>query len=118
MRKQPFYFVLWPLLMAAKLAFAHAVITADSLKIAPIHAGQTSQVSLVFNAKVELGLSKFNLVKEGDLFEPLPVKQGGKKGQVLIEIPPLTEGEYAISLKVFAADGHLTEDVIRFFVIK
>jgi len=104
--------------MGTKLAFAHAVVTDDSLKIAPVRAGQTSQVSLVFNVKVEIGLSKFNLVKAGDVFVPLPVKQGGKKGEVLIEIPPLTEGEHAISLKVFAADGHLTEDVIRFFVIK
>jgi hypothetical protein len=37
-------------------------------------------------------------------------------GQMLIKVPALEEGDYAIKYKVFAADGHLTEDVIRFKV--
>lgn len=118
MLKQLFYLFLLSLLMGAELVFAHAVVTEDSLKIDPIHTGKPSQVSLVFNAKVELGLSKFYLVKEGDVHEPLSAKLGSKQGEVLVDIPALAEGEYAISLKVFAADGHLTEDVIRFFVIE
>jgi hypothetical protein len=36
---------------------------------------------------------------------------------VLAPLPALTPGEYAIKYKIFAADGHLTESVIRFDVI-
>ncbi len=110
--------VLLPLLMPLSLAFGHAVITKNSLKIDPIRAGVASQISLVFNAKVEVGLSVFYLVKAGDIHEPLSVQRGSKKGEVLVNIPPLLAGEHAINFKIFAADGHLTEEVIRFFVVK
>ncbi|PKM38455.1 MAG: copper resistance protein CopC [Gammaproteobacteria bacterium HGW-Gammaproteobacteria-10] len=96
--------------------FAHAVVTQTSLKIDPIQSGKDSQVSLFFNSRVELALSHFDLVKKGDIHERLAVKQGGKRGEVIVSIPPLEPGEHAIRLKVFAADGHLTEDIIRFYV--
>jgi methionine-rich copper-binding protein CopC len=33
-------------------------------------------------------------------------------------MPTLNSGEYALQLKVFSADGHLNEDLIRFVVTK
>ncbi|WP_341325480.1 copper resistance CopC family protein [Methylotuvimicrobium sp. KM2] len=98
--------------------FAHAVVTETSLKIDPIQAGKASQVSLTFNSRVELALSHFDLVKKGDIHERLKVDQGQKRGEVIIELPALDPGEHAIRLKVFAADGHLTEDIIHFFVVE
>jgi methionine-rich copper-binding protein CopC len=97
-------------------ALAHAVITDYSLKITPIHANQTDKVELRFNSKIELGLSQVFLVRKGDIHEPLAVSQGKKAGQIVIEIPALEAGDYALRFKVFAADGHLTEDVIHFTV--
>lgn len=99
-------------------ALAHAVVTETSLKINPIQAGKESQVSLILNSRVELALSHFDLVKKGDIHERLAAKQGDKRGEVIVEIPALETGEHAIRLKVFAADGHLTEDIIRFHVIE
>lgn len=96
--------------------FAHAVVTDASLKIAPIHAHQQTPVQLSFNSKIELGLSQIFLVRKGDKHELLSISSGNKQGQIIIDVPPLDPGEYALRLKVFAADGHLTEDVIRFTV--
>lgn len=96
--------------------FAHAVITDYSLKITPIHANRPDKVELSFNSKIELGLSQVFLVSKGDKHELLQVSNGSKQGQIIIHIPALESGDYALRFKVFAADGHLTEDVIHFSV--
>ncbi|MFZ2170595.1 MAG: copper resistance CopC family protein [Methylococcaceae bacterium] len=96
--------------------FAHAVITDYSLKIAPIHAMRQDKVELSFNSQIELGLSQIFLVRKGDKHELLHAENGSKQGQIIIHIPPLESGDYALRFKVFAADGHLTEDVIHFSV--
>lgn len=95
---------------------AHAVVTDYSLKIKPITAQHADTVELVFNSKIELGLSQVFLVKKGDIHEALSITNGPRQGQMLIAIPALAPGDYAIKFKVFAADGHLTEDVIHFSV--
>ena len=96
--------------------FAHAVVTDYSLRIAPIHANQQDQVELTFNSQIELGLSQIFLVRKGDTHELLHAENGIKQGQIIVHIPPLESGDYALRFKVFAADGHLTEDVIHFSV--
>ena len=99
-------------------AAAHAVITDYSLKITPIHVNSPAKVELSFNSQIELGLSQIFLVSKGDNHELLQVSNGSKQGQIIIHIPALKSGDYALRFKVFAADGHLTEDVIHFSVSK
>ncbi|TAK61393.1 copper resistance CopC family protein [Methylobacter sp.] len=99
-------------------AEAHAVITDYSLKIAPIHANTPAKVELSFNSQIELGLSQIFLVSKGDKHQLLSTSTGSKQGQIIIQVPPLESGDYALRFKVFAADGHLTEDVIHFSVSK
>ena len=97
-------------------AFAHAVVTASSLKDHPVRAGHPTQVALFFNSNVELDLSKVFWVSAGDTFHPAEIRHGKKPGELIIQLPALDVGEYAIKYKVFAADGHLTESSIRFHV--
>ncbi|MGZ8227340.1 MAG: copper resistance CopC family protein [Methylococcaceae bacterium] len=113
--------VLWLLSLLLLISYqppasAHAVVTDYSLKIAPIHPNQTDKVTLNFNSKIELGLSQVFLVSQGDQLSPLEIAKGDQQGQMIINIPALLSGNYALKLKVFAADGHLTEDVIHFTV--
>ncbi len=96
--------------------FAHAVVTDYSLKKSEILVNQESKVELSFNSKVELGLSQLFLVSKGDKHTKLEIAAGEKQGQIVVTIPALDAGDYAIRMKVFAADGHLTEDVIHFKV--
>jgi len=97
--------------------FAHAVVTDHTLKIAQPKANQAKKIELTFNSKIELGLSRVFLVSKGDVHTLLPIGPGIKQGNVSIDLPPLIPGEYALRYKIFAADGHLTEDVIHFSVI-
>jgi methionine-rich copper-binding protein CopC len=99
-------------------AAAHAVITDYSLKITPIHVNSPAKVELSFNSQIELGLSQIFLVSKGDKHQLLQVSNGTKQGQIIIHIPALESGDYALRFKVFAADGHLTEDLIHFSVSK
>lgn len=103
-------------LTQSQLACAHAVVTQSSLQIDKVFPNQETQITLKFNSNIELALSQIFLVSEGDTHQPLEALQGRKPGQVLLDLPPLNEGEYAIRYKIFAADGHLTEDTIHFFV--
>jgi copper resistance protein C len=104
------------LLLIANAALGHAVVTHNSLKLKPPAAHQASEVELMFNSKVELDLSEVFLVSSGDKMQTIAARPGPKPGMVLLQLPALTPGEYAIKLKVFAADGHLSEDLLRFFV--
>lgn len=103
-------------LLYANGAFAHAVVTDYSLKMQPIHARQADKVVMTFNSQVEIGLSQVFLVSKGDKHEMLNIAAGDKQGQLIVNVPALEPGDYAIKFKVFAADGHLTEDVIHFSV--
>jgi methionine-rich copper-binding protein CopC len=96
--------------------FAHAVVTDHSLKIEQPHANQAKKVELTFNSKIELGLSQVYLVSKGDKHTLLTISKGEKRGNVAVDIPPLSPGKYALRYKIFAADGHLTEDVIHFSI--
>jgi len=116
MKKRAQLILLLLFLGQTTLAAAHAVVTDYSLKIAPIHAHQEDKVELTFNSQIELGLSQIFLVRKGDTHELLKAENGTKQGQIIVHIPALESGDYALRFKVFAADGHLTEDVIHFSV--
>ena len=111
-------YLLFLMLCQTHEALAHAVITDYSLKITPIYANTQAKVELSFNSQIELGLSQIFLVSKGDKHQLLQAVNGSKQGQVIVHIPPLETGDYALKFKVFAADGHLTEDVIHFSVSK
>jgi copper resistance protein C len=96
--------------------WAHAVVTDHTLKIEQPKVNEAKKVELTFNSKIELGLSQVFLVSKGDKHTLLNISEGVKQGNVVVEIPPLLPGEYALRYKIFAADGHLTEDFIHFSI--
>jgi methionine-rich copper-binding protein CopC len=118
MKKSFQFILLFITLCQTHWAAAHAVITDYSLKITPIHVNSPAKVELTFNSQIELSLSQIFLVSKGDKHQLLQVSNGTKQGQIIIHIPALEFGDYALRFKVFAADGHLTEDLIHFSVSK
>lgn len=102
--------------LSAGQVFAHAVVTHSSLSVSDIPPNHAEQVRLTFNSKIELDLSQVFLVSAGDKMQLVKASSGGGPGQVLIDLPPLAPGEYALKLSIFAADGHLSEDIVRFHV--
>lgn len=103
-------------LMNSGAGHAHAVVKQSSLQNGTLSAGVATKVELFFNSGIELALSQIFLVSKGDKHQRLEAVLGDKPGQVVISIPPLGPGDYALRYKIFAADGHLTEDIIYFKV--
>lgn len=103
-------------LTSSSFIAAHAVVTQHTLTFEQPKVNEAKQIELTFNSKVELGLSRVFLVSKGDKHTLLKISKGEKQGNVVVSIPPLIAGDYALLYKIFAADGHLTEDVIYFAV--
>jgi methionine-rich copper-binding protein CopC len=118
MKKIILIYLVFLTLCRINTASAHAVLTNYSLKIAPIHAYNPAKVELLFNSQIELNLSQFFLISKGDRQQLLSASTGAKQGQIIINIPPLATGDYALKFIVLAADGHLTQDNVHFSVSK
>jgi copper resistance protein C len=81
--------------------FGHAVLTKASLDTASVRANTATKVVLV------------DARNEEHVLEVLPQ---GEPGKVSVTVPPLAPGTYGLRYKVLAADGHVTESVLRFTV--
>lgn len=78
------------------------------------------QIYLRFNSKLEKRLSHVTLSTEKGQPVPLPIAVNGseKPDRLVLPLAPLTPGSYVVRYKVLAADGHITEGVLRFSVLE
>ncbi len=102
------------LAVTASSAFAHAVLTGTSLERNTIRAGAETTVTLRFNSAIETGLSQVKLVDADRHERALPLDPAPEPGRVVVTVPPLEPGAYGLHYKIFAVDGHVTENVLRF----
>lgn len=98
------------LLLPAAPAAAHAIILDASPRHAPLKAGVVSEATLQFNSGIEVGLSRIMLFSRDGTSRTLEAHAGDKPGVLVIEMPALEAGQYALKCRVFAKDGHLTEE--------
>ena len=47
---------------------------------------------------------------------PLSVAAGASAGELTVDVPALTPGIYGLRYRVLAADGHLTDGLLKFTV--
>jgi methionine-rich copper-binding protein CopC len=113
---RPLLLVVGALLVVASSlpARGHAVLTATSLDGKTIRAGTAVAVTLSFNSAIEAGFTRVVLVDERRQERLLDVLPGDAPGRIRVAVPPLAPGIYALRYKVLAADGHVTESVVRF----
>jgi methionine-rich copper-binding protein CopC len=99
-------------------AGAHAVITRSSIGDEPLAAGVATEVTLHFNSAIETSHSSVQLVGADGEKTPLALAAGAHEpGTLRVALPALEEGTYALHYRVLAADGHMTESVLRFRVV-
>lgn len=115
MKKLRLVFLLYTFLLPA-FAEAHAVVTQHSLQITPVVAGKPAEIQLHFNSAVEPDLAQFFLISQGDKQQKLASHAGHAAGDMTVILPALKAGKYALKFKIFAADSHLTEDILYFLV--
>src|SRR5262245_47152452 len=102
--------------MHSSPVLGHAVLTKASLEGTPIRPQTETTVTLSFNAASEPGFTKVILVDARNEERVLPVLPQSTAGKVSVTVPPLAPGTYGLRYKVLAADGHVTESVLRFTV--
>jgi hypothetical protein len=102
---------------APRRAGAHAVVTRASLRDTTVVAEVASEATLEFNSAIEAKLTKVTLVDARGEERSLALVAGDHPSNVLvIALPALPAGPYGLRYKVLAADGHVTESVLRFHV--
>ncbi len=117
MRRLAFWSMLALALVApAPSARAHAILVRSSLGNAPVRPEAPADVTLRFNAGVEVDLSRVALVDSGHEEKPLDIVAGPKAGEIVVHVPALGPGGYGLKYRVMAADGHLTDGMLRFTV--
>lgn len=107
--------VLATLVVGAGRAGAHAVLTGSSLGKATIAPDTATAITLTFNAGIEAGLTKVVLRGAGE-DRALDTHAGAAASEIVVDVPALPLGTYALHYKVLAVDGHVTESALRFKV--
>jgi len=107
--------LLW-LATSAAPAGAHAILVHSSIADQPVAAEAATPVTLRFNARIEVGLSQAHLLDAQRAERPLSVTPGKSKGEMIVDVPALSPGVYGLKYRVLAADGHLTDGIVRFTV--
>ena len=97
-------------------AAGHAILVHSSLQDGPVQPETPTGVTLRFNAAIEVTLSRALLVTGKGEERPLSVAPGARPGEMLVRLPALPAGRYGLRYKVLAADGHLTDDIVRFSI--
>ncbi len=103
------------LALSATGVSAHAVLTRSSLRDTPVRPHTATPITLTFNSGIEPGFTQVVLRSEGP-DRTVAAHAGPRASDVVVELPPLPPGAYALRYKVLAADGHVTESVVRFRV--
>jgi methionine-rich copper-binding protein CopC len=96
-------------------AHGHAVVIKASLDETPLRADTPTRVTLHFNSRIEPGFTRVTLLGTAEE-QPLAVEAASEAGRVTVALPGLAAGTYALRYKVLAADGHVTENTLRFRV--
>ena len=101
-------------------AAAHAIILESEPAAGAKLAEPPTRIYLRFNSKLEKRLSHVTLSTEKGQPVPLPIAVNGseKPDRLVLPLAPLTPGSYVVRYKVLAADGHITEGVLRFTVLE
>jgi len=114
-RRSPF--VLLAVAAAARLALAHAVLTKATLDADTVKANTATTVVLTFNSRIEPAFTKIVLVDAARAERPVTSRPRERPSEVEVDLPALSAGPYGLRYRVLAADGHVTESLLRFRVV-
>jgi hypothetical protein len=101
---------------AAGIAFGHAVLTKATLDTDAVPEHATTTVVLTFNSRIEPAFTKVFLVDSAKRERPLPSRPRQQPSELEVDIPALPAGPYGLRYRVLAADGHVTESLLKFRV--
>ena len=105
------------LVASAQVVGAHAVLVKTSKDPDALRADTATTVVLTFNSRIEPAFTTVVLVDPDRHERPLTSRTLERPGEVEVALPALAAGRYALRYRVLAADGHVTEAMLRFRVV-
>ncbi len=95
-------------------SWAHAILIDSTVCQDARLTESPKNISLRLNSRIEHGLSRFTLERNGgqEVISLQAEPQGPDR--ILVQMPALASGTSVLRYRVLAADGHITEGVLRF----
>ena len=95
-------------------SWAHAILIDSTVRQDARLTESPKNIRLRFNIRIEHGLSRFTLERNGG--QQVTSLQAEPQGpdRILVQMPALAPGTSVLRYRVLAADGHITEGVLRF----
>ena len=107
-------------LFVANACFAHAVVVDSTPKNGETLHTPPQQIELRFNVRIEQSFARASLRSDGSeslTLKPAP-SSAAQSERLVLPLPALRSGDYELRYKVLATDGHTTEGVLRFRVLR
>ena len=93
---------------------AHAVVKPESFDDSTLKPHRAASISLQFNATIHVPFSQVYLLDASGSERLLATRPGEGPHRLVVDLPALAPGAYALRYRVLAADGHYTDNAIRF----
>ena len=104
------------LLLAAPMAFAHAILVHSSPTDQAVVHSRNVHLTLDYNSRIESRRCTVTLTRLGGQSVPLQMESSAKPAELNATARNLANGEYRIHWQVLASDGHITRGDIAFTV--
>lgn len=99
-------------------AWTHAVLMSSVPEHGAILEEAPPTLEMHFNAVLEPAMTRFLLISPTGTERPLNWVPDSTHSAVIVQLPPLAAGVYAVNYKMLARDGHITEGSVRFTILK
>ena len=104
------------LVLATRVAFAHAVLVLSSPVANATVSGPDLPITMKFNSRIDPSRSALRLSLPDGQSKPLTIDPATAPDTLTAKASGLTPGKYAIQWQVLAVDGHITRGQIPFLV--
>jgi copper resistance protein C len=94
--------------------WAHAILIDSTVRQDARLTESPRNISLRWNSRIEHGLCRFTLESNGGQEGTSLQAEPRGPDRIVVHMPPLAPGTSVLRYRVLAADGHITEGVLRF----
>lgn len=95
-------------------SWAHAILIDSTVGQDARLTESPKNIGLRLNSRIEHGLSRFTLERNGRQEGTALQAEPQGPDRILVHLPALAPGTAVLRYRVLAADGHITEGVLRF----
>ena len=101
-----------------RIALCHAFVVESTPTEGAVLKTPPGQVMLRFNARIETPVTHVTLTGGHSSKRSMEISSESSTDRIIIDLPELAPDTYTLDYRVLASDGHVTEGVLHFTVLK